>query len=126
MKQAEYFVSGFNVLLPTLQEDLSIPSESIVWPSAAFALVTSAFLLPFGRLADMYGGYIVFTIGLAWFTIWSIIAGFSQNELMLDLCRALQGLGPAAFLPSGIQLLGFTYRPGPRKNLIFSLYGGSA
>ena len=42
---------------------------------------------------------------------------------MLVLCRALQGLGPAAFLPSGIMLLGSTYRPGPRKNLVFSLYG---
>lgn len=42
---------------------------------------------------------------------------------MLICCRALQGLGPAAFLPSGVMLLGSTYRPGPRKNLVFSLYG---
>ena len=45
---------------------------------------------------------------------------------MLDFCRALQGLGPAAFLVSGVSLIGSTYRPGPRKNLIFSLYGASA
>ena len=58
--------------------------------------------------------------------MWSLIAGFAQNELMLDFCRALQGLGPAAFLPSGVMLMGSVYRPGPRKNLVFSLYGGSA
>lgn len=45
---------------------------------------------------------------------------------MLDFCRALQGFGPAAFLVSGVSLIGSTYRPGPRKNLIFSLYGASA
>ncbi len=45
---------------------------------------------------------------------------------MLDFCRALQGLGPSAFLPSGVALMGNMYRPGPRKNLVFSLYGGSA
>ena len=45
---------------------------------------------------------------------------------MLDFCRALQGLGPAAFLPSGVMLLGSVYRPGPRKNIVFSLYGGAA
>ena len=45
---------------------------------------------------------------------------------MLDFCRALQGLGPAAFLPSGVMLIGSTYRPGPRKNLVFSIYGGAA
>lgn len=68
----------------------------------------------------------MFLGGLLWFAIWSLIAGFSQNELMLDFCRALQGLGPAAFLVSGVSLIGSTYRPGPRKNLIFSLYGASA
>lgn len=74
----------------------------------------------------MYGGYPVYLAGLVWFLIWSVIAGFSKNELMMDFCRALQGLGPAAFLPSGVMLIGSIYRPGPRKNMIFSLYGGSA
>lgn len=88
-----------------------------------FSLITGALLLPVGRLTDMYGGYIPFNFGLTWFFIWSLIGGFSQNYIMLILCRALQGIGAAAFLPSGIMLLGKIYRPGPRKNLIFSLYG---
>ena len=123
---AEFFVSGFNVLLPTLVTTLRIPQASSVWPSGAFALTTSAFLIPFGRLSDMYGGYPVYLLGLTWFFAWSLIAGFSTNELMLDFCRALQGLGPAAFLPSGVQLMANIYRPGLRKNLVFSLYGASA
>lgn len=74
----------------------------------------------------MYGGYSIYLGGLTWFCVWSLIAGFSQNQLMLVFARALQGLGPAAFLPSGVMLLGSIYRPGPRKNLVFSLYGGAA
>ncbi|KAI4914030.1 hypothetical protein J4E90_005750 [Alternaria incomplexa] len=123
---AEYMISGFNILLPDLTSALDIPSNAQTWPASVFSLVTGAFLLPFGRLSDMFGGYIVFNIGLAWFLIWSIIAGFSQNYVMLIVCRALQGFGPAAFLPSGIMLLGSIYRPGPRKNLVFSLYGAFA
>lgn len=88
--------------------------------------MVSSFLLPFGRLGDIYGGFPIYIAGCAWFCIWSLIAGFAQNELMLDICRALQGLGPAAFLPAGLQLLGSTYRPGPRKNLVFSIYGAMA
>ncbi len=122
----EYFVSGFNVILPTLLVRLDIPQTGAVWPAAAFALVTAAFLLPFGRLSDKYGAYPIFIFGLTWFCVWSVIVGFSINELMLDFCRALQGLGPSAFLPSGVALMGNMYRPGPRKNLVFSLYGGSA
>ncbi|KAF2643888.1 MFS general substrate transporter [Massarina eburnea CBS 473.64] len=123
---SEYFVSGFNVLLPALTASLNIPPNASTWPASVFPLVTGAFLMPFGRLADMYGGKTVFVTGLAWFVAWSIIGGFSTNYIMLIFCRALQGFGPAAFLPSGIMLLGSIYRPGPRKNLIFSLYGAFA
>jgi MFS family permease len=105
---AEYFISGFNILLPSLTVTLNIPSSAETWPASVFSLVTGAFLLPFGRLADIFGGYIVFVAGLAWFVVWSIIAGFSQNNIMLIFCRALQGFGPAAFLPAGIMLLGST------------------
>lgn len=119
-------MSGFNVILPTLLVKLDIPQAGVVWPAGAFALVTAAFLLPFGRLADKYGAYPIFILGLIWFCVWSVIAGFAINELMLDFCRALQGLGPSAFLPSGVSLMSNMYRPGPRKNLVFSLYGGSA
>jgi MFS family permease len=119
----EFFISGFNIILPILASALDIPAQSQTWPASVFSLITGAFLLPFGRLADIYGGKTVFTTGLAWFFIWTLIAGFSQNYYMLNVCRALQGLGPAAFLPSGIMLLGSIYRPGPRKNMVFSLYG---
>jgi MFS family permease len=122
----EFFVSGFVVILPTLIKELDIPQASSVWPATAFSLVIASTLLTFGRLGDMWGAYPVFMIGLMWFVVWSVICGFSINPLMLDFCRALQGLGAAAFLPTGVQLLGSLYRPGPRKNLVFAIYGTSA
>jgi MFS family permease len=105
---------------------MNIPLGAQIWPSSVFALILGALLLPLGRIADIYGGFVVFTAGLAWFVVWTIIAGFSVNYEMLIAARALQGLGPAAFLPTGIMILGKIYRPGPRKNLIFSLYGAFA
>ncbi|ROV98012.1 hypothetical protein VMCG_07007 [Cytospora schulzeri] len=126
MLMSEYFVSGFNIVLPTVAVELDIPTASQVWPSSVFSLVAGAFLLPLGRIADIYGGYFVFISGLAWFFIWNVVAGFSTNYQMLIATRALQGLGPAAYLPTGIMILGKIYRPGPRKNLIFSLYGAFA
>ncbi|KAK4507691.1 hypothetical protein PRZ48_001426 [Zasmidium cellare] len=123
---SEYFISGFTLLLPTVTVALDIPEASSTWPASAFSLVISSFLIPFGRLADIYGGFPVYIAGCVWYCAWSIIAGFAQNELMLDMCRALQGLGPAAYLPAGLQLLGSMYRPGPRKNMVFSIYGAMA
>ncbi|KAJ0153148.1 Drug resistance protein [Colletotrichum tanaceti] len=126
MLMAEYFVSGFHIILPPLASELDIPAASQTWPSSVFSLVTGAFLLPLGRLGDMYGGYLTFNAGLAWFFVWCLAAGFSNDYLTLIVCRALQGLGSAAYLPAGIMLLGKTYRPGPRKNLVFALYGAFA
>lgn len=122
----EYFVSGFTVILPTLIDDLHIPLSASVWPATAFSLVIAATLLLFGRLGDMYGGFPVYVVGMTWLAMWSVVAGFSISPLMLNFCRALQGLGAAAHLPNGLLLMGSIYRPGPRKNLVFSIYGASA
>jgi MFS family permease len=122
----EFFVSGFTVILPTLVQDLNIPQSSSVWPATAFSLAIASALLLFGRLGDMYGSYPIYVSGMAWLSAWSIIAGFSTRPLMLDFCRALQGLGAAAYLSNGVSLLGNIYRPGPRNNLVFSLLGASA
>ncbi|KAL2002686.1 hypothetical protein VTN02DRAFT_6169 [Thermoascus thermophilus] len=122
----EYNVSGINVILPKLIEDFHIPLSATVWPASALSLAVASTLLVFGRLSDMFGGYVVYVGGFLWTTVWSLILGFSRNMFMLIVCRALQGLGLAAFLPSGVMLLASVYRPGPRKNLVFSLYGACA
>lgn len=123
---AEYCISGSNVLLPTLIKELDIPPSQSIWPATALSLVVTATLLVFGRLADMFGGFALYFGGMVWLAITSLIAGFSQNWLMLFIFRALQGVGLAAFLPSSIMILGRAYRPGPRKNLVFSIYGACA
>jgi MFS family permease len=123
---AEFLISGFNVLLPNVVEALEILPENRTWPANVFSLVTGAWLLPGGRLADIYGGYLVFMFELIWMCAWSLFTGFGQNYVMLVMGRALQGIGAATFLPSGIMLLASTYRPGPRKNLVFSIFGACA
>lgn len=80
-------------------------------------------LLPIGRLADMYGSYAVFNAGYVWLTVWALAAGFAPDGVTLIVCRAMQGLGSACILPCGIALLGQVYRPGPRKNIVFAMYG---
>lgn len=95
MSQAilEYFVTGFIILIPPVVQALDIPPAAVTWPASAFSLVVSSFLLVFGRVADIYGGFPVYVVGMAWYCVWALVAGFSQNELMLVMCRALQGLG---------------------------------
>lgn len=126
MMMSEFFISGFNIILPTIADEINIPDSQRTWPAEVINLTTAALLLPFARLSDQYGGRVIFLLGHVWLTIWSLIAGFSQNPTMLIVCRAMQGIGSSAYLPAGISLLGTIYRPGPRKNLVFSFYGAMA
>ncbi|KAI2471077.1 MFS general substrate transporter [Annulohypoxylon bovei var. microspora] len=123
---SEYFISGFNIVLPSITEALQIPESQQTWPAGVTNLTTAALLLPFARLCTQHGGRVVFLGGHIWLLVWSIVCGFSKNPIMLIASRAMQGLGVAAFLPAGLTLLGEAYRPGPRKNLVFSLYGAAA
>lgn len=77
----EYFVSGFTILVPTVTEALDIPASATTWPASAFSLVVSAFLLPFGRVADMYGGYPVYMGGIIWFAVISLVNTLSPSSL---------------------------------------------
>ncbi|TLD10825.1 hypothetical protein PgNI_06622 [Pyricularia grisea] len=126
MLMAEFFISGFIIVLPNVSQSLNMPPGTQTWPASVFTLVTGALLFAFGRIADMYGGRTVFLFGMLWYTLWILIAGFCPNHITLIVARAMQGIGPAAFLPSGVMLLGSTYRPGPRKNMVFSIYGSFA
>ncbi|RYC64214.1 hypothetical protein CHU98_g2008 [Xylaria longipes] len=126
MMMCEYFISGFNIVLPEVAMALNISDSERTWPAAVPNLTTATFLLPFARLCDLYGGKYVFLGGHIWAFIWSLAAGFSPNATVLIVCRAMQGIGFSAFLPAGLALLGHTYRPGPRKNLVYSIYGAFA
>ncbi|KAF4595372.1 drug resistance protein [Ophiocordyceps camponoti-floridani] len=120
---SEYFIAGFNIILPVVSDALTIPTRARTWPAGVMNLTTAALLLPSSRLCDLYGSRRVFFCGHAWLIIWSLAGGFSGSTTMLIFCRAMQGIGAAAFLPSSLALLARIYRPGPRKNIIFSIYG---
>ncbi|KAI9932481.1 hypothetical protein ASPWEDRAFT_22257 [Aspergillus wentii DTO 134E9] len=98
------------------------------WFAAAYSLTVGTFILVSGRLGDVYGHRLMFITGFLWFGLWSLLAGFSvwSNQLFYDCCRAFQGMGPAMALPNALAILGRTYPPGLRKEMIFCFFGATA
>lgn len=98
------------------------------WYAAAYSLTVGTFILPAGRLGDVFGHKLLFVVGFLWLGLWTLLAGFSvySNQIFFDCCRALQGIGPALLLPNAIAILGRTYPPGRRKDMAFSLFGATA
>lgn len=68
-------------------------------------------------------------LNFSWYGLWSLITGltvYSHSQIFYDVCRAMQGIGPATLLPNAVAILGRTYPQGRRKNMIFSLFGATA
>lgn len=99
------------------------------WLAAGFSLTVGTFIMPSGRWGDLYGHKRLFIVGYFWFSLWSLVAGFSvwsESLPFFAFCRAMQGIGSAIVLPNGIAVLARTYPPGSRKNMVLSLFGAAA
>ena len=82
-----------NVALPDIERDLGSSFEDLQWVIDAYALTLAALLLTGGSLADLLGRRRIFVIGLALFTVASLLCGLAGSPLLLNLARALQGCG---------------------------------
>lgn len=73
----------------------------------------------------MYGHKKIYLFGWLWFSIWSIVTGFSytSNHIMFSTCRALQGIGPALLVPNAVALIGRTLPVGKQRMIGFACFG---
>jgi EmrB/QacA subfamily drug resistance transporter len=119
-------ISIVNVALPTIKSDLGFSEASLQWVISAYAIVFGGFLLLGGRLADLLGRRKVFMIGVALFSVASLLSALSWSAGALVGARALQGLGGALFAPAALALLMTTFREGKDRNLALGIWGAAS
>ncbi|KAF2873782.1 major facilitator superfamily domain-containing protein [Massariosphaeria phaeospora] len=98
---------------------------SLSWFSASFSMSVGTFILPAGRLGDMYGHKRIYLVGWMWFAAWSFISGFCYTSgiIFFSICRALQGIGPALLIPNAVALIGRTLPLGQQRMIGFACFG---
>ena len=103
-----------NVALPAIQGDLGFTQSDLAWVMNAYLIAFGGLLLLAGRLGDLVGRKDVFMIGLAVFTLASLLCGVAQSQEVLIAARFIQGVGGA--LTSAV-ILGMivTMFPEPRE-----------
>ncbi|MFD9544153.1 MFS transporter [Streptomyces sp. NPDC060022] len=115
--------SVLNVALPVLGKDLGLSTSGLQWAVTAFALPSGGFLLLFGRIADLYGRRRLFLTGLALFGASSLLATLAWDPASFLAGRALQGLGAAVIVPTGMSLLTTTFPEGPLRDRALGISG---
>ena len=101
--------------------DLHMTSAQVTWLTASESLTNGAFMLLFGRVADMFGRRPVILLSMALSTVLFIASGFISQPLVLDLFLGLIGLTSAAAGPAAMGELGAVYKePSKRKNQAFA------
>jgi len=100
-----FMSSAVNIALPSLGKELALDAVTLGWIATAYLLSSAALLVPFGRIADIYGRKKIFTFGIAIFTLSSLFSGMANSATMLISCRVLQGIGGAMLAGNAVALL---------------------
>src|SRR5919198_4109199 len=115
-------VAIVNVALPTIKDDLHFSQEGLQWVITSYAILFGGVLLLGGRMADLLGRRRLFMLGLALFTVSSLLDGLAWSEASLIGFRALQGLGAALLSPAALSILTTTFREGRERNLALGIW----
>jgi len=97
--------SAVNIALPSLGKDLSLDAVTLGWVATAYLLSSAALLVPFGRIADIYGRKKIFICGIVITTLSSLCSGMASSATMLISCRVFQGVGGAMLAGTAVALL---------------------
>jgi MFS transporter, DHA2 family, methylenomycin A resistance protein len=98
-------VTIVNVALPTIQDALTVPTESLGWIVVAYSVPFGTLMLSGGALSDRFGPARVFMCGVVIFGIGSLIDAAAPNFTFLLLGRVVQGVGAALCMPSAMAVL---------------------
>jgi EmrB/QacA subfamily drug resistance transporter len=116
-------VSIVNVALPSIGRDLDFSQENLQWVITAYAIAFGGFLLLGGRAADLLGRRRVFIVGVALFTVASLVCGLAQSEGMLIASRGVQGLGGAIISPAALSIVMTSFEEGAERNKALGVWG---
>lgn len=102
---APFMVSALIVAIPTIGVEFSMDAVAMSWLATVFFLAASMFLIPFGRLADIFGVKKIFSIGILIYFVSAALAALAPNAPVLIAARFLTGIGAAMIFGTSLALL---------------------
>src|SRR5215217_4962636 len=113
-----------NVALPEIERALDASFADLQWVIDAYALTLAALLLTGGSVSDLVGRRRIFVIGIAIFTVASLGCALAGTPTVLNVARALQGIGGAFMFATSLALLASAFHARDRGTA-FGVWGAT-
>jgi len=118
-------ITVVNTALPSIAKDLHASFNDLQWVIDAYTLTLAAIVLTAGSLADRLGRRLVFAAGLAIFSLSSLAAGLAPDAAVLNIARAVQGIGGAAMFAVSLALVAQEFEAGRERGSAMGIYGAT-
>ncbi|MGW7071659.1 MFS transporter [Streptomyces sp. NPDC054855] len=120
-------VSVMVVAVPSIGADLRLTPAAAQWTMTGFAVGFGGLMLFAGRVVDLLGRRRVYLWALFGFAAASLVAGFAGDPATLLATRFVKGFCAALTAPTGLAIIGATFRAGPDRDravAVYTLFGG--
>lgn len=114
--------TGVNIAVPSIQDGLGASYGSMQWVLAGYTLPFALLLVTGGRIGDAFGRRRAFLLGLAGFTVASVLAGVAGDVGWLVVARVVQGVAAAIMGPQVLAVFQVLVPPARRAPLL-AVYG---
>lgn len=112
-----------NIAFPNIAASFKdTPTSSLSWVLNAYNVVFAAFIVAAGSMADRLGRKAMFLLGLALFTVASLLCAISPSVAALVAFRAVQALGAAFIVPASLALVLQAFPADRRSHGVALLY----
>lgn len=98
-------IGTLNVALPEISRYFHADAASSSWILLSYMLVNTILILVFGQISDIFGRKRMYLIGLAVFTVASLLLGYSPSAGVLILLRIIQAAGGALVVTNTTPLI---------------------
>lgn len=106
--------SAVNIALPAMGAEFHMDAIALSWIATAYLLAAALFLVPIGKIADIYGRKRIFLYGIAIFSIASLVMTLVPSTSLLIAVRIIQGFGGAMIYGTSVAILTSVFPPGER------------
>lgn len=110
--------SSINIALPSIGREFSLDALMLNWVTTSYLMSIAAFLLPFGRISDLYGIKRIFLFGFTFFTLFSFFSALSPSASFLIVSRVFQGIGASMTASTGVAILTSVFPPDKKGRVL--------